>query len=361
MNNDFNPFKEGWEPNPLDVKIEELKDLLRAEVDEQTTHQLDYDKKLIEIKDNEIKKLKNKVSELSKELKDAKSAANDDIILAKMGKILKERIDQDNIRKFIELLYKRDDSEFHENVDVELMCNYYSHKDDILALIDFFNLPRVNNIENFRLPTDYTEEEVALIIKNIANTSNCNGTYYKDNLKFSTSSLLNPITSVRSFDNFMWQYFLRNPYVLNHLEEIADNVGYSRYFIFAQLDRYQELNDDQKKILIEGLIPEMFKRKNDNKEWQEFALRNIHLIEDNQIFIQLAANLDPYDIRYNRRYVGFPEHIRKTLYDKLTVCELCEMVKDDKATAKDKLEILDYINKKMELKAELEDTIDECI
>ena len=72
MNNDFNPFEEGWEPNPLDTKIEELKALLRAEVDEQTTHQLEYDKKLIEVRDNEIKTLKNKVSELSKELEDAK-------------------------------------------------------------------------------------------------------------------------------------------------------------------------------------------------------------------------------------------------------------------------------------------------
>lgn len=357
MTNDFNPFEEGWEPNPLDTKIEELKALLRAEVDEQTIHQLEYDKKVIEVKDKEIKALKNKVSELSEGLKDARNAANDNIILTKISSILKQTINKDNIRKFINLLYKRDDAEFCENVDIELMCNYYSHKDDVLALIDFFDLPRVNHIENFRLPTDYTEEEVALIIKNIYHTSNYNGTYYKDNLKYATASLLKPITSVNTFDNFMWQYFLRNPFVLNHLQYIADNIGYSKYYIFAELDRYQELTDEQKKILLRGLTPEMFKRKSDHKEWQEFALRNIHLIEDNQIFIQLGANLDPYDIRYNRRYQGFPKHIRKTLYDKLNICELCEMVKDDKAAAKDRLEILDYINKKMELKAEIEEEI----
>ena len=361
MNNDFNPFEEGWEPNPLDTKIEELKALLRAEVDEQTTHQLEYDKKVIEVKDNEIKKLQNKVSELSKALEDAKNAANDDIILAKIGKILKENINKDNIRKFIEFLFERDDTEFCEHVCVELMCNYYSHKDDMLALIDFFNIPVVSNIENFRLPTDYTEQEVAVIIKNIGTTSNCNGTYYRDNLKFATSSLLKPIKSVGNFDNFMWQYFLRNPFVLNHLEEIGSNINHYKYYIFAQLDKYQELTDEQKKILLKGLTPEMFKRKNDNKEWQEFALRNIHLIEDNQIFIQLAANLNAYDIQYNRKYIGFPKHIRKTLYDKLNMCELCEMVKDEKASAKYRLEILDYINKKMELKAEIEDTIDECV
>ncbi len=357
MNNDFNPFEEGWEPNPLDTKIEEIKALLRAEVDEQTTHQLEYDKKVIEVKDNEIKKLQNKISELSKELEDAKSAANDDIILAKIGKLLKENINKDNIRKFIEFLYKRDDSEFSEHVCVELMCNYYSHKDDMLALMDFFNIPIVNNIENFRLPTDYTEGEIALIIKNVHLTSNCNGTYYKDNLKYAISSLTKPIKSVSSYDNIMWQYVLQNPFLLNHLEEIANNLKYSKYTIFAHLDKYQELTDDQIKILLKGLTPEMFKRKGDFKEWQEFALRNIHLIEDNQIFIQLGANLDPYDIRYNRRYQGFPKHIRKTLYDKLNICELCEMVKDDKASAKDRLEILDYINKKMELKAEIEEEI----
>ena len=237
------------------------------------------------------------------------------------------------------------------------MCNYYSHKEDMLALMDFFGIPIVSNIENFRLPIDYNEEEVAVIIKNIGNTSNCNGTYYRNNLKFATSSLLKPIKSVGNFDNFMWQYFLKNPYVLNHLEEIGSNINHYKYYIFAQLDKYQELTDEQKKILLRGLTPEMFKRKNDNKEWQEFALRNIHLIEDNQVFIQLAANLDPYDIRYNRRYQGFPKHIRKTLYDKLNICELCEMIKDDKASAKDKLEILDYINKKMDLKAEIEEEI----
>ena len=350
----YDPFDPEVLRSPLDDKIAELKELMRAEIEEETIHQLEYDKKVIEVKDNEIKKLHNKVSELSKELEDAKSAANDNIILAKMGKLLKERINKNNIKRFMELLYDRDDSEFCENTDVELMCNYYSHKDDILSILDFFNLPRVNNIENFRLPNDYSEKEVALIIKNIHNTSNCNGTYYKDNLKYAISSLLKPVTSVSTFDNFMWQYFLRNPYVLNHLDKIATELCYSKYHIFAVLDKYQELTDEQKKILLRGLTPEMFKRKNDNKEWQEFALRNIHLIEDNQVFIQLAANLDPYDIRYNRKYIGFPKHIRKTLYDKLNICELCEMVKDEKATAEDRLEILDYINKKMELKAEVE-------
>lgn len=359
MNNDFNPFEEGWEPNPLDTKLEEIKALLRAEVDEQTIHQLEYDKKVIEVRDNEIKQLKNRISELSKELEDAKSTANDDIILAKLGKILKEKINKDNIRKFIEFLYDRDDSEFCEHVCVELMCNYYSHKDDMLALIDFFNIPVISNIENFRLPIDYTEEEIAIIIKNVYSTSNCNGTYYKDNLKYAISSLTKPIKSISSYDNIMWQYVLQNPFVLNHLEEIAINLNRSKYSIFAHLDKYQELTDDQIKILLKRLTPEMFKRKGDFKEWQEFAHRHIHLIEDNQIFIQLAANLDPYDIRYNRKYIGFPKHIRKTLYDKLNICELCEMVKDDKASAKYRLEILDYINKKMELKAEIEEEIND--
>ena len=357
----YDPFDPEVLRSLLDDKIAELKEIMRAEIEEETIHQLESDKKIIEVKDNEIKKLQNRVSELSKKLEDAKNAANDDIILAKIGKILKENINKDNIRRFIDFLYKRDDSEFHENVDVELMCNYYSHKDDILSIIDFFNLPRVNNIENFRLPSDYTEEEVAIIIKNIHNTSNCNGTYYKDNLRYSISSLLKPITSVSTFDNLMWQYFLKNPLVLNHLEKIADNIGYSKYFIFAQLDKYQKLTDEQKKILLNGLAPEIFKRKNDNREWQEFALRNIHLIEDDQLLTQLGANLDPYDIRYNRRYQGFPKHIRKTLYDKLNICELCEMVKDEKASANDRLEILEYVNKKMELKAQVEDTINECI
>lgn len=355
----YDPFEPEVLRSPLDDKISELKELMRAEIEEETIHQLEYDKKLIEIKDTEIKKLKNQLSEMKKELADAKSDANDDITLAKMGKLLKDRINKDNIKRFIELLYDKDDSEYCENTDIELMCNYYSHKDDILAIIDFFNLPRVNNIENFRLPNDYTEEEVSIIIKNIGQTSNCNGTYYRDNLKFATSSLLKPIKSVSTFDNFMWQYFLRNPLVLNHLEEIANNLYYSKYHIFAVLDKYQELTDEQKKTLLQGLTPEMFKRKSDNKEWQEFALRNINLIEDNQIFIQLAANLDPYDIRYNRKYIGFPKHIRKTLYDKLSICELCEAIKDEKAPAEYRLEILDYVNKKMELKAEVEKEIND--
>jgi hypothetical protein len=275
--------------------------------------------------------------------------------------VLKERINKDNLNKFVEFLFDKEDNEYSEHLDIQLMCNYYSRKEDILNLLDYFDIERVPNIENFRLPLDYTEEEIAIIIKNVYYTSNCNGTYYKDNLKYTISSLTKPIKSVSSYDNIMWQYVLQNPFVLNHLEEIASNLKYSKYSIFAHLDKYQELTDDQIKILLKGLTPEMFKRRNDNKEWQEFALRNIHLIEDNQIFIQLAANLDPYDIRYNRRYQGFPKHIRKTLYDKLNICELCEMVKDEKASANDRLEILDYINKKMELKAQSENTTDEYI
>ena len=86
---DYGYFDEDFQRTPLDDKIAELKELMRAEIEEETIHQLEYDKKLIEIKDIEIKNLKNKLSEMSKELNDAKINANDDIILAKMGKILK--------------------------------------------------------------------------------------------------------------------------------------------------------------------------------------------------------------------------------------------------------------------------------
>ena len=357
MNTPYDSFEEGWMPNPIDTKIEEIKTLLRAEVDEETAHQLEYDKELIASRDRQIRELKSNMLDMAAELENLRETVGAEKILLKLSDILRKKINKDNIRKFVEFLFERDDTEFCEHVCVELMCNYYSHKEDILSLLAFFDIPVISNIENFRLPIDYTEEEIAVIIKNVYHTSNCNGTYYKDNLKYAISSLTKPIKSVSSYDNIMWQYVLQNPFVLNHLEEIASNLNYSKYSIFAHLDKYQELTDDQIKILLKGLTPEMFKRKGDFKEWQEFTYRHIHLIEDNQIFIQLAANLDAYDIRYNRKYVGFPEHIRKTLYDKLNICELCEMVKDEKASAKYRLEILDYINKKMELKSQLEDTI----
>lgn len=343
--------------NPIQKKIDELKDLMKAELDEQITHQLEYDKKLIEVRDTEIKKLKARVTELENKVTELNNTVMDDNTLLMIGKALKEKINKDNLDKFVEFLFDKEDNEYSEHIDIRLMCNYYSHKEDILNLLDYFDIERVPNIENFRLPIDYTEEEIGLIVKNVYHTSNCNGTYYKDNLKYAVSSLIKPIKSVSSYDNIMWQYVLQNPFVLNHLEEIASNLKYSRYSIFAHLDEYHELTDNQKKILLKGLTPEMFKRKSDFKEWQAFAYRNIHLIEDNQIFIQLAANLDPYDIRYNRKYIGFPKHIRKTLYDKLNNCELCEMVKDDNVEAIYRLEILDYITKKMELRAEVEEEL----
>ena len=343
--------------NPVQKKIDELKDLMKAELDEETTHQLEYDKKIIEVRDAEIKRLKARVTELENSLTELKNTVMDDKALLMIGKVLKEKINKDNLNKFVEFLFDKEDNEYSEHIDIQLMCNYYSHKEGILNLLDYFDIERVPNIENFRLPIDYTEEEIAVIVKNVYCTSNCNGSYYKDNLRYTRQSLIKPVKSVSSYDNIMWQYVLQNPFVLNHLEEIASNLKYSKYSIFAHVDEYQELTDEQKKILLKGLTPEMFKRKDDFKEWQAFAYRNIHLIEDNQIFIQLAANLNPYDIRYSRKYIGFPEHIRKTLYDKLNICELCEMVKDDKAEAVYRLEILDYITKKMELRAEVEEEL----
>ena len=57
----YDPFDPEVLRSPLDDKIAELKELMRAEIEEETIHQLEYDKKLIEIRDIEIKNLKKAI------------------------------------------------------------------------------------------------------------------------------------------------------------------------------------------------------------------------------------------------------------------------------------------------------------
>jgi len=162
-----------------------------------------------------------------------------------------------------------------------LIINYYSIKDKIIALLKSCNIDVPDKAYNFRLPLDWTEEELDIFFDTMANHYVCNGCIYSENIGFWYRERLwdKPIENCRhNYSEIPWQFVLRNP-LLNsdkYVVKIAEAInkgGNGTYF--AKIFDYQKLNDEYIKYLVNNInYP-----KEGKGEVYKFLIGNIQFIE----------------------------------------------------------------------------------
>lgn len=261
--------------------------------------------------------LSYEVHNLNDEIKQLKQNIEENKFLVSLINSIKTSKGEDFERKifqFLDIVFKTEYEENWQDVPIWLhaLTQYYSHKEEIIRFLKSMGtkvmLPK--NVENFRLPIDWTEEEMDIFFENIYKHVNCNGCSYKDNLRFwSISSLL----SVRdqcvqqTYSEIPWQYVLRNPILKKekYLKQIGEHLtdDYANWYKFEKIQDYLDLNEEEIKIILENINYVLLTSKT---AAMDFAFKNIKLVENEII-------LDKVFVHYKDSYV-MPEKILEFPY-----------------------------------------------
>lgn len=307
-------------------KQQELRALLEETIEEQV------DNKVTKIKDENkelratVNKLQDKVLTLVNERDSAINEAKDAKVLLEVVELFKARFD--NIQKkadrpelvysLLRLLFEPD---FEENtydcpIWLGAVVNFYSHRDIVVRLLKVLDIYVPNNIEKFRLPQDWTTDELDIVFDTMRKHIVCNSCTYADNLRFWQHHALDDVYNVcyncLTYTEIPWQFLLRNPNLLNkkYLKKIGKMAYEEPYisgwrYLFA-IDKYQDLTDEQIKTIIKEIDGPGANISKENSV-SEFLLRHLDLIEEDILIDKIYKKYwDSYSFRYENRILKMP-------------------------------------------------------
>ena len=274
---------------------------------------------------NENTKLKKENKELQKSINDITSQNNDNNLFESIWGNIKNTLmkkvppekqfaKNNEIYDFLSLIYDKD---YVEEVDtntplwIGILTQWYSHKNEMIQIMDSLGIPTPKNVSNFRLPIDWTEEELDIFFDTIHNHVNCNCCTYSGNLRFWGDSSLQDVKTQcnRSYSEIPWQYVLRNPRLKNekYLAAIgkgaysSKSLNYSKFF---RIDTYQELNDEQIKVIIDNME---YQRMHKSDEIDRFLLKHINLISNENFLDKIYDRFsDSYSFECNNCILDMP-------------------------------------------------------
>lgn len=272
-------------------------------------------------KENEKLRKQNKSLE-NIAIERTKSLNNSSTVL-KMLEHLKNSLDDEKVYSLFDLIFEKD---FVENLyEVPLwlgvLTQYYSHKDDAIEFLKILGIDLPNGVEKFRLPIDWTEQELDIFFDTMYNHVNCNCCVYEGNLKFwGKNSLMSVKDQCKKthYDEIPWQYVLRNPLLKKekYLEQIGKHMISTlpsdyNWSKFSKIDEYLELEPKELKVIFNNLNYQLWANK--NKDITKFILRHIDLI-DNKNFLNKVYEFchNSYDFKYANKILDMPfEYIKK--------------------------------------------------
>ena len=289
-------------------------------------------RQVIHESNSEIKSILNENAKLKKENKELQESINDityhhndnnlfDSIWGNIKNNLMKKVPPEKqfaknneIYDFLSLIYDKD---YVEEIDantplwIGILTQWYSHKNEMIQIMDSLGISTPKNISNFRLPIDWTEEELDIFFDTIHNHVNCNCCTYSGNLRFWGDSSLQDVKTQcnRSYSEIPWQYVLRNPRLKNEKYLAAIGKGaysskYSNYSKFFRIDTYQELNDEQIKVIIDNMEYQMMRKSDDI---DKFLLKHINLISNENFLDKIYDRFsDSYSFECNNCILDMP-------------------------------------------------------
>lgn len=274
---------------------------------------------------NENAKLKKENKELQKSINDITYHHNDNNLFESIWGNIKnnlmkkvppeEQFTKNNkIYDFLSLIYDKD---YVEELDtntplwIGILTQWYSHKNEMIQIMQSLGISTPKNISNFRLPVDWTEEELDIFFDTIHNHVNCNCCTYSGNLRFWGDKSLEDVKTQcnRSYSEIPWQYVLRNPRIKNEKYLAAIGKGaysskFSNYSKFFRIDTYQELNDEQIKVIIDNME---YQRMHKSDEIDRFLLKHINLISNDNFLDKIYDRFsDSYSFECNNCILDMP-------------------------------------------------------
>ena len=318
-------YEEYYEPSAMDEIFAEFQEKYKELLLNDTNSYVNEIVAAKEYYEKENKKLTEENHELKKQCKAATDNLSQVSTVSTFVNLLKTSLDQpDKIYAFLDLLYKKDYNE--ETYDAPLwlgvLTQYYSHRSEIIDLLRMLNVKLPQGIENFRLPMDWTEEELDVFFDTMYNHYNCNGSTYSGNLRFWAPYALDSVIKNcnRNYSEIPWQYVLRNPRLKQekYLTQIGQHVtGQNHHWVyFYKIDKYLELSEEEIGIIINNIDAARFALK-DSQIVSEFLLRNMKHITNPVLLDKLYAKYhDSYEFIYNKGILKMPyEYMEKWVAD----------------------------------------------
>lgn len=319
MNNyDWDEYLESSEVDELFKEFQEkcmdiLCDNVKSELNQIITRNAQLTKENEELR-KQSKSFENIAIERTKSL-------NDSDTVLKMLKYLKNSPNDEKVYILFNLMFEKD---FDENVTevplwLGILTQYYSHKEGAIEFLKLLGVDLPNNVENFRLPIDWTEEELDIFFDTMSNHANCNNCAYEANLGFWGRSSLLPVNEqcrkITHYSEIPWQYVLRNPLLKKekYLKQIGSHMldAYSNWSKFSMIDKYLTLEPQELKIILDNIRYQLL--TTNKGDALNFICRHLNLIE-NEHFLNQIYNLchGSYDFTYKYKVLDMPfKYVKK--------------------------------------------------
>jgi hypothetical protein len=279
---------EHWEFNSA------INELIQKEVESRTSDiRSDYEN--VKINNEELvlenNSLKQQIYEHNNKINGLSNRDNiSDKILSKLSK--------DNIRGFVEFAYEAD---FKESGSMdgaplwfELIINHYSNRQELFDVFKICRIEVPSWATTFRLPFDWTKDELDHFFDTMYNHYVCNGQIYSGNINFWYREIAyrdihaDPIKNMdHNYSEIPWQFVLRHP-LLNtkeYCEKMANAInkgGNGRYF--AAINEFQKLSDENLATLVNCIdIGKQIRDFTDsNSPLKQLIMQNLQLIHNRQ-------------------------------------------------------------------------------
>lgn len=316
-----------YEPSVMDELLDEFqqkcKDVLLDDVNSTIggiKHENEYLKK-------ENDKLRVVLAKAEKNLRESKKDAEKFALMETLANGIKNTAKNaenkdEKIYEFLNLVFERDyiEQTYDAPLWIGAMTQFYSNKDKVIEVLRLFDVKLPDNVENFRLPIDWNEEELDMFFDTVNNHVNCNGCTYEGNLRFwGTSSLKDVKTQCYNshYSEIPWQYVLRNPLLKKekYLKKIGQNAFTPwRWNNFYRIDKYLDLSEEEIKIILNNIDYTNLKDKGDVAE---FILRNLKYIENDEFLSKVYSLFyNSYALRYGKKIFDMPyKYILKFVCD----------------------------------------------
>ena len=224
------------------------------------------------------------------------------------------------IMNFLEIVFTPD---FEENTyDCPLwlsaVTNFYSSRKIVIDILRLFDVYLPQNIDCFRLPMDWTEEELDIVFETMPKHIVCNSCTFENNLRFWTPFSLLPVEKVcatSTYTEIPWQFLLRNPLIkkekyLKKIGEMAFKESHVRGWCnLFHIQEYQTLSDNEIKTIITNMNPYGVLDKSIDHPITAFLLKNFKYLKTDSPFIESLYEMykNTYTFRSKNVIMHFPE------------------------------------------------------
>lgn len=272
------------------------------------------------------------------------------VMITLVENVKKFKDDEDKVYDFLSCVFDQDYKESTHDTPLWIgaLTMYYSHKEEVLQLLKMIGVRLPDNVESFRLPIDWTEEEMDIFFDSMSNHCNCNNCIYERNLQFWHPYALDPVEKQchnGSYSEIPWQYILRNPVLKKekYLIQIGKHFTekYSYWYKFEQIDQYLDLNDDEIKIILDNIDFISLTRE---VSVFKFAERHLKFITNKNFLDKMYEAFDSYEFKYHDVLFDMPFEYTKR-YCKERKDSGVEWVKmhKDKLTEEQRKELLTIV------------------